>query len=139
MLPRQSYCIAGNLFQADTTDGAHLCAKVAAQQVLAQADALENLGATIAADGTDTHLRHDLLQALIHRLDVVLLSCSVLLLDLVTFHQIIEHGEGHVRTQGAGTIAQQQGSVHHLTDLTTLHNQCCLHTLAHTDQIVVDG
>ena len=114
--------IAGNLLQAYTTDGAHLCAEISSQQVLAQTDALKNLGATIAADGRDTHLRHDFLQALIHCLDIILLGSSVLLLNLVMLHQIVEDGECHVWAEGAGTIAQQQGGVHGLANLTALHN-----------------
>ena len=65
--------IAGDLLQTYTTNGAYLCAEVTAQQVFAQSDALEDLRTTIGADGRDTHLRHDLLQTLIHSLDVVLL------------------------------------------------------------------
>ena len=72
--------IAGNLLQTHTTNGAHLGTEVAAQQVFAQSDALENLRTAIRADGRDTHLRHNLLQALVHRLNVVLLGSSVLLL-----------------------------------------------------------
>ena len=130
--------VAGNLLQSHTANGAHLCAEVAAQQVFTQSDRLEDLRTTIGTDGRDTHLRHDLLQALIHRLDVVFLCGGVLLLNLAMLHQIIEHGEGHVRAQGTGSVAQQQGCVHHLTDLAALHNQCRLHTLTHTNQIVVD-
>ena len=43
----QGDSIACNLLQTNTSDGAHLCTEVAAQQVFAQTDALENLGSTI--------------------------------------------------------------------------------------------
>ena len=97
--------ITGNLFQPDTTNSARLCAEVPPQQILAQTDALENLRASIAADGRDTHLRHDLLQAFIDSLDVVLLCRCIFLLNLAFLHKIVEDGEGHIRTQCAGAIA----------------------------------
>ena len=135
----QSDRITGNLLQAYTTNGAHLCSEVPSQQIFAQSDALENLRTTIAADGADTHLRHNFLQSLIHSLDVVGFSRRVVLLNLAAFHQIIENGKRHVRTQCAGTITQQQGGVHHLANLTALHNQGRLHTLTHANQIVVNS
>ena len=82
----QTDSIAGNLLQAHTADGAHLGAEVAMQQVFAQSDALEDLGSTIRADGRDTHLTHNLLQALVHRFDIVLLGSSILLLNLMFLH-----------------------------------------------------
>ena len=61
----------------------------------------------------------------------------VVLLDLVLLHEVVQHGECHVRTNRAGTIAEQQGCVHHLTNLTALHNQSGLHTLLHTDEVMM--
>ena len=131
--------VAGNLLQTYTANGAHLCAEVAAQQVFTQSDTLEDLRTTIGTDGRYTHLRHNLLQTLIHSLDIVFLGCSIFLLNLSTLHQVVEDGEGHIRTQCAGTIAQQQGRMHRLANLATLHDKSRLHTLAHTNQIVVYG
>ena len=131
--------ITGNFLQSDTADGACFCSEVSSQQVLAQADAFEDLRTAIAADGRNTHLRHNLLQTLIHSLDVILLSRSVFLLDLAFLHQIIEDSERHIRAQRTGTIAQQQRCVHRLADLATLYYQGCLHTFAHADEIVMHG
>ena len=58
---------------------------------------------------------------------------------LAVSYKIIKHCEGHIRTDGAGTIAKQQSGVHNLTYLTTLHYQSRLHTLLNTYQIVVYG
>ena len=101
----QTDSVAGNLLQANTTDGADLCAEISSQQILAQADRLKDFRTTIGADGRDTHLRHDLLQALIHCLDIVLLGRCILLLNLAFLHQIVEDGKGHIRAECAGTIA----------------------------------
>ena len=131
--------IAGYLLQSDAADGAHLCAEVAVQQVLAQSDALENLRATIGADGRDAHLRHNLLQTLVHGLDVVAFGGGVVLLNLPALHQVVEHGEGHIRAQRRGSVAQQQRRMHRLANLTALHDERRLHALAHRNQIVMDG
>ena len=66
-------------------------------------------------------------------------SRSIFLLNLVFLHQVIQYSESHVGAQCAGTIAQQQSGVHHLANLTTLHNQRRLHTLTHANQIVMDS
>ena len=125
--------------QPDTTNGAHFRAEIASQQVFAQADALEDFRTTIRADGRDTHFRHDFLQALIHRLDVVRLSCRIVLLNLVLLHQVIQHRKGHVRTNCAGSVAQQQRRMHHFTNLAALHDEGCLHTLLHRNEVMVYG
>ena len=74
--------ITGDGLESDTADGAQFCSEVALQKALAQTDALEDLGTTIASDGRDTHLSHNLEQALLHSLDVVLLGCMVILPNL---------------------------------------------------------
>ena len=101
----QPHRIARYLLQADAADGAHLRAEVAAQQVLAQSDALENLRTAIRADGRDAHLRHDFLQSLVNGLDIVLLSRRIFLLNLPALHQVVEHGERHVGAQCRSTVA----------------------------------
>ena len=57
----------------------------------------------------------------------------------MTLHEVVEDGEGHIGTECRCTIAQQQGGMHRLTNLTTLNNQRRLHTLTHTNQIVVNS
>ena len=103
----QTDSIAGYLFQPHTADGAYLCSEITMQQVFAKSYALENLCATIASYSRDTHLRHYLLQTLVHCLDIVGFGSSILLLYPFTLHQVVEDGEGHVRTQSAGSIAQK--------------------------------
>ena len=134
---RHPYLVSCNLFQSNAANGAHLCAKVASQQVLAQSNALENLRSAIGPYGRDAHFGHDFLQSFIYSLDVMAFRRGVFLLNLAPLHQVVQDGKDHIWTQCAGTIAQQQGSMHCLTDFSTLYNQCCLHTLAHANQIVM--
>ena len=129
--------VGGDFLQSDASDGAHLRAEVIFEQALAQADALEDFRTAVAADGGDAHLRHDLEQAFLHRLDVVLLSRGIFFLDFVTFHQVVEYGEGHVGAEGGSAISQQQCSVHRLADFSRLHDQRSLHALAYGYQVVM--
>ena len=131
--------VCGNLLQTDSTDVAGDAPEVAIHQITAQADRLEQLGSTVATDRADTHLAQYLLQALADRLDIVLLGGVVVELDLLLAYQVVEDREGHVGADGAGTKAQQQGGVHHLTQLTGLHHQSGLYTFLYGDQMMVYG
>ena len=138
-LPVQTDGIACDFFQSDAADGAHLCAEVAAKEVLAESDALKDFGAAIASDGRDAHLRHNLFQAFVHSLDVVRLGGGIVFLNLAALDKVVENGEGHIRTQRAGSVAQKQGGVHGLANFSALHNQRRLYALAHGDQIMMHG
>ena len=92
--------ITGDGLKSDTADGAHLCSEVALQEALAQTDALEDLGTTVTADGRDTHLSHNLEQALLHSLDIVLLGCMIILLNLSLLYEVVEDGVCQVWTEG---------------------------------------
>ena len=135
----QPYRIPRNLLQPDAADGAHLRPEVAAQHLLADADALEYLRPSVRPYGRDAHLRHNLLQSLVHGLDVVPLRRRVFLLYLPPLHQVVQHGKRHIRTQCRGSVAQQQRRMHHLANLAALHYQRRLHTLAYADQVVVNS
>ena len=54
-------------------------------------------------------------------------------------HEVVNHSKGHIRTDGAGTIAKQQGGMHHFTDFAALYNQRCLHTFLYRNQVMVNG
>ena len=92
--------ITSDGLEFDTADGAHLSSEIALQEALAQTDAFEDLGTTIASDGRDTHLSHDLEQALLHSLDVVLLGCMIILLNLSLLYEVVEDGVCQIWTEG---------------------------------------
>ena len=91
--------VARNGLQADAADGRALGTEVLAQQAFVQADALEDLGAAVGADGGNTHLGHDLQQAFFHGVDIVGLRCSIVLLDLSFLDKVVEDGVDHVWAQ----------------------------------------
>ena len=135
----KSQGVAGYGFQANTAYGAHVSAEVCLEQRLTQAHSLEYFGTPIASDGGYTHLSHNLEEAFLHGLDIVGLGRFIVFLYLAALHQIVEDGVGEIWAEGRRTIAQQQGGVHHLPNLSALHDKRCLHTLAHGDEIVVHG
>ena len=135
----QPHLVACNLPKAYAPDGADLSAEVSAQQVFAQANALENLCTAIAADGRDAHLRHDFLQALVHGLDIVGLSSGIVFLNLPTPDEVVENSKRHIGTQRTGTIAQEQRCMHCFAYLATFDNEGSLHALADANQMMMDG
>ena len=63
----------------------------------------------------------------------------VFFLNLMRCDQMVYNGEGHIRTDGAGSVAEQQGSVHHFPYLAALNDDGGLYALAHRDKIMVNG
>ena len=131
--------VFSNLFQTDATDGGSGGTEVTFEQFLAQTHRFEYLGAAVRADSADTHLAHDLVEPLADGLDVVLLRCFVVHLHFALLHQVVQHGVGHVGADGTGTVAQQQGGVHHFANFAALHDKSCLYALLHTDEVMVYG
>ena len=62
--------LGGDLVEADATETAHGAGEVLVDEVLAEADGLEHLGAGVGRHRRDAHLRHDLQHALAGGLDV---------------------------------------------------------------------
>ena len=130
--------VARNLLQTDAADGRARRAEIRLQHLLAHAHGLENLRSAIRAYRADAHFRHHLVKPLADSLDIILLRRLVVHLHLATPHEVVKHGECHVRIDGTGAVAQEQGRVHHLAYLAALHHQCRLHALLHADQVVVN-
>ena len=64
--------LGGDHVQADAADARRRPGEILVDDVLVQADGLEDLGAAVALDRRDAHLGHHLDHALVDRLDVVL-------------------------------------------------------------------
>ena len=63
--------LGGDHVEADAAEAAHRAGEVLVDQLLGQADGLEDLGAGVGGHRRDAHLGHDLQHALAARLDVV--------------------------------------------------------------------
>ena len=127
----------GDFLQADTSDGRCLCPEIVAQQLLADSYSLENLCSAVGTDGADAHLAHYFVETLAKSLDVVAFSRFVVHLHIAALHQVVEHGECHIRVDGACSIAKQQCGMHHLPDLSALDDKSGLHTFLHRNQMMV--
>ena len=90
--------ISGDLLQTNTADGTYFRAEVSLQQTLAESDALKDLRTAVGADGRDSHLGHDLEQTFLNGLDVVGFCGGIILLDLMTLHEVVQDGKRHIRT-----------------------------------------
>ncbi len=96
----------GNFIEANTADLAGGARKVVGDEVGVEADRLEDLRSTVRQVGRNTHLRHDLVEAFVDRLDVVLQR----ILGLVTC-QVLDGGIGKPRADRLGAIGSEEGEL----------------------------
>ena len=113
--------------------------EICPEQILSQADSFEYLRSAVGPDGAYAHLAHDFVQTFADGLYVVPLCSFVVHLYPFRLHETVQYGEGHVRVDGAGSIAHQQGGVHHFAYFSAFHYEGCLHPFLYGNQIVVYG
>ena len=113
--------------------------EVLVYELLVQPDGLEDLSATIALDGADTHLCHDLDDALADGLRVA--PDGVVISDPVDQGTAMNHVanalEGYVRVDGASTVAEEQAEMVHLARVSALYDQPHPGPCPLADQMVV--
>ncbi len=130
--------LGGDHVQTDAGDARRRPGEILVDDLLAQADRLEDLCAAIALRRGNAHLGHDLHDALADRLDVVL--DRLVVIDAgqfaLTYH-VVERLEGQVRIDGAGAVADEQGEVMHLARLAALEDQADLGARALADQVMM--
>ena len=127
----------GDLGEADAFDAGVRAGEILVDEVLPQADRVENLRAAIGLIGRDAHLGHHLEQALVDRLDVAL--DDFLLVELL--RQIVLHGdqrlEGEIGIDRFGAVAGQAGEMMHLARLAGLQHQADRGAQALADQMMM--
>ena len=125
----------------DALDPAGGAGEVLVDQLLAEADGFEDLGAAVALHRGDAHLRRDLDDALVGRLDVVLLRLlgREALGEQALLLHVRERLERDVGVDRPGAVADQQAEVVHLAGLAGLDDQPGLRARALADEVVVDG
>ena len=131
--------VAGYLFQPYAANGGSRRPEIALQQLRTHAHGFKYLCPSIGTDGADAHLAHNLIKPLAYGFDVVLLSCLIVHLHIASLHQVVQYGESHIGVDGARAVSQQQGGMHHLAYLATLHHESGLHALLHGDEMMVHG
>ena len=121
-----------HLEQAQPADVARGATEILVDQFAVQPDRLEDLGTAVRHIGADAHLRHDLVQALADRLDVVL--DGFLGLRPVQRSQCLQR---EVRVHGLGAVTGQQCIVMHLARGSGFDNQARRRTHSFNDQVLV--
>ena len=98
-------------------------AKNSAMNASAKTDGIEDLRATIGLIGRDAHLRHDLKQALVDRLDVALhrLGAVDLLGEVVRCGR--QRLEGEIRVDRLCPVTRETGEVMHLARFARLDDE----------------
>ncbi len=123
--------------QADALDARVRAGEIFVDEVLAQADGVENLRAAIGLIGRDAHLGHHLEQAFVDRLDVAL--DDFLLVELL--RQIVLHGdqrlEGEIGIDRFRAVAGQAREMMHLARLAGLQHQADRGAQALADQVMM--
>ena len=114
--------------------------EVLVDDLLLEADALEDLGAEVALDGRDADLGGDLDDALGGGLHVVLAGGVVVDADQqALFDHVVEGLERQVGVDARATVADERAEVVHFARFAGLEDEADLGALAFADQVVVQA
>ena len=98
--------------------------EVAVDEAAVEADRLEDLRAAVALQRRDPHLRHDLQDALVQRLDVVADGALVgQSLEHPLLNHVVERLEREVGVDRAGAVADEQRDVVHFARVAGFEDQ----------------
>ncbi len=129
--------------EADPAEAADGAREVLVDDGAAQADRLEDLGACVRGDGADAHLRHHLQHTAAEGLDVVAVQAGDgggrVQAVLAGCGHVFDGGQGQVRVDGVGAVAQQQADVVHLAGVAALDDQADAGAGLVAHQVVVHG
>ena len=134
--------LGSHLVEADATDAADRAGEVLVDEVVPEADRLEDLRTRVTGHGADAHLAHHLQHTLAGGLDVLLhglLRVHPAEAVQVVADHVFDALEGEVRVDGAGPVAHEQCHVVHLAGITALDDQAHLRALLLADEVVVHG
>ena len=133
--------LLGDLVEADAAEAADGAGEVLVDQLLAEADGLEDLGAGVGRDRGDAHLGHHLEDALAGRLDVVLDRLAGSLTPSMRPSAIRSSMVSKARygLMARGAVAEQQAHVVHLAGLAGLDHEADPGAGLLADEVVVHG
>ena len=128
-----------DLGQPHALDASVRASEIFVDEILAQADRVENLRAAIGLIGGDAHLGHHLEQALVDRFDVALDDFLVVAL----LRQIVLHGdqclEGEIGIDRLGAVPGKAAEVMYLPGLCRLHDQTDRSAQPFANEVVMNG
>ena len=130
--------VGGDVVQRDSAGGTCQSGEVLTENVLVDADGLEQLGAGVGGQRRDAHLGHHLQHALACGLDVVgQRLVAVQAFEAAAVQHDLDRLERHVRVDRRRTESDQRGHVMHLAGVTRLDDQADLGAAAFANQVVV--
>ena len=104
-----------------------------------QAHRLEQLGAAIRADRRYAHFGHDLQQALVDPLAVVLVAGTGLAQHLTVAYQLLQHAVSQVGVDRRGAKTQQAGNLVGVARTGGFNHDIGIHPQAAANQVMVHG
>ena len=131
--------LASDDIQPDAGDARRSAREILVDDRAADADRFEDLCAAIALHRRDSHLRGDLDDPLVGRLDVILLR--LIERDVLGKHPFARHVrkrlESEIGIDRAGAIADQQAEMMHFARLAGLDDQAALRARSLADEMVM--
>ena len=140
---RQGVVVAGGLHALDVGHGKATHARggareVAVDELVGEADDLEDLRGVVALEGRDAHLGHDRRDARGHGLVVVGHGrVGVKVAERAPGREVADALVGHVGVDAAGGVAHERGEVVGAEGVAGLHHDVCEHAHAGADEVVV--
>ncbi len=132
--------IVGDVVEVDAADGTRQPGEVLVEQLLADADGLEQLRTGVGRQRRDAHLGHHLQHALARGLDVVGLGLVAADAgDHAAVAHVLDRLERHVRVDRGGTETDKAGHMVHLAGVARLDHEPDLGPGAVAHQVVVHG
>ena len=122
--PMPLQLLGGDSSQADASHPGGRPGKVLVNQILVQADGLENLSAAVALHGRYAHFGHYLEQALFVGFDVIFDGVvGIGAVQFAAFRQILHGIQCQVGVDRAGPVAQEQAEVVNFPGFAGFHDQ----------------
>ena len=136
----QAQHVARNVLEGDAAEARVKAREVAREHVVGDADRLEELGADVTRDGAHAHLRHDLDDALVERLAVLIARLEgAQLVQLARRRQRVDRLIRQVGTDRRRAEAEQERHVMDLAHVAGFDDQRRAGAQMLVDQTVVDG
>ena len=127
----------GQFVESDASDAGGGAGEVFVDDVLVQADGFEQLCATVAHDGGDAHLRHDLEHAGRQRVGQVLHRGFGIDVEIALAGQVFDGFERQIRVDGRRAIGDQQSDMVDFTHIAGLDDHGDLGARVSAQQMVL--
>ena len=130
---------SGDFLDADAADRRRRADEVLIDDLLADADGFENLGAVVGMDRGNTHLGHDGEDAVDRGLEVIFLGYFIgQLAELLFLDELLDGFQGHVRIDGRDAVADEGAEMVHFTRFARFQDEADVGALALADEVMME-